>query len=274
MKISVIIPTYNRQAFLKRSINSVLNQSFKPDEVILVDDCSTDETEKFVKSTFKSVTYVKMKNNSGVSAARNEGIKRARNKWIAFLDSDDEWLEEKLFEQVKEINRSGLKFCHTQEVWIRNGKVLKQKKKHEKLGGDVYEDCIKLCFISPSTSLIHKSIFDDVGLFKENFPVCEDYDLWLRIAAKYPVSYVQSPLINKHGGHDDQLSFKFKAMDHWRLVSLIERYLDQELPYKYKQPTLEMINEKFNILEKGYIKHNRLDELNNLRALYKTTVTR
>ncbi len=269
MQISVIIPTYNRAPFLKRSLDSVFNQSLKPKEVILVDDASTDDTPKVANSYGNNLKYLKLEKNKGVSGARNEGIRQAKFEWLAFLDSDDEWHLSKLQKQKEELVKTNHMLCHTQEVWMRNGLILNQKKKHQKHSGSVYEHCLPLCFISPSTSIIHKSVFDDIGLFKEDFPVCEDYDLWLRICSKYEIALVDEPQINKYGGHDDQLSFKFKAMDFWRIKALKERLDDPNLLEKYKEPTLAEIHKKYEILKKGYLKHNRLDELKVLNTLLK-----
>ena len=128
--ISVIIPTYNRRRTLSRSIESVLNQTIKAAEIFVIDDGSTDGTGDWVKSRYPSIKYIYQPNN-GVSNARNTGIRLAKSDWIAFLDSDDEWINNKLEEQVKALNKDKeSKFCHTNEIWIRNGKELNQKKNH------------------------------------------------------------------------------------------------------------------------------------------------
>ena len=167
MKISVIIPTFNRKKILSRAIQSVINQSLSPFEILIIDDGSNDGTEEWVKENFQNIKYV-YQNNRGVSSARNIGIENANGDWVAFLDSDDEWLPNKLHEQVKAIESNlKIKFFHTNEIWIRNGVRVNQMKKHKKYGGYIFEKCLDMCRISPSSVLIQKDIFDEIGMFDE-----------------------------------------------------------------------------------------------------------
>ena len=213
MNISVIIPTYNRKHSLSRTLDSVLAQSFQPFEIIVIDDGSTDGTADWLKSNYLSIKSISQ-SNQGVSSARNIGIKQAEGNWIALLDSDDEWLPDKLAKQVQALkeNREFL-FCHTNEIWIRNGVRVNQQKKHQKYGGHIFEKCLDMCRVSPSSSLFHKLVLDDVGLFDEKLKVCEDYDLWLRISAQYPVLFLDELLIKKYGGHEESSSIEF---NHWK----------------------------------------------------------
>ncbi|MBU0650624.1 glycosyltransferase, partial [bacterium] len=120
--------------------------------------------------------------NSGVSSARNKGILLSKGKYLAFLDSDDEWKKNKLKKQIEFFKENpALKICQTDEEWIRNGKWINQKKIHQKKSGWIFEPSLELCLISPSSVIIHKDIFDHIGLFDETLMACEDYDLWLRI---------------------------------------------------------------------------------------------
>ena len=209
MNISVIIPTFNRRQTLDRAIDSILSQTYQPYEIIVVDDGSTDGTADWLSANYSSLQIIQQ-SNKGVSSARNAGINSARGDWIALLDSDDEWLPDKLEIQVKLLqNNAELRFCHTNEIWIRNGVRINQMKKHQKYGGNIFKKCLDICRISPSSSLFHTSVIKDVGLFDESLDVCEDYDLWLRITAKYTVLFLDQPLIKKFGGHTDQLSKVF-----------------------------------------------------------------
>ena len=218
--VSVIVPTFNRSGPLLRALQSIAAQTHSPDEVIVVDDGSEDDTQQIVNGKFPDTVYLQQK-NQGVSSARNLGINAARGEWIALLDSDDEWLPGKLASQLHLLaDMPDHLICHTEEIWVRNGKRINQMKKHMKSGGNIFQRCLPLCVISPSSVLIHRSLFDQVGLFDESLPACEDYDLWLRICASHPVAYVEIPQIIKYGGHDDQLSRRYWGMDRFRIAAL------------------------------------------------------
>ena len=149
--ISVIIPVYNRCILIERAIKSVLGQTLVPDEIIVIDDGSTDGTDKIIKNNYPDIILLKQKNR-GVSCARNNGIFNAKGTWITLLDSDDEWLPEKLEKQSQAIQvNSNNKICHTDEVWIRNGVRVNPMKKHRKYGGNIYKYCLPQCVISPSS---------------------------------------------------------------------------------------------------------------------------
>ena len=260
MKISVIIPTYNRRHTLERAIDSVLSQTFKPFEIIIVDDGSEDGTRIWVQEAYPSIKYIYQSNN-GVSSARNKGIRSSRGSWIALLDSDDEWMPEKLEDQVIFINENpGSLFCHTNEIWIRNGVRVNQMKKHKKYGGDIFKYCLDMCRISPSSSLINKEVFEDVGLFDESLTVCEDYDLWLRITANYTILFLDRPLIKKYGGHADQLSRVLEGIEQYRIQSLEKilsmSILDQDQFLSAK----DMLIHKLKIYSQGLKKRNRSKE--------------
>ena len=197
MNISVIIPTFERRHLIGRALDSVLKQTQPAREVIVIDDGSSDGTAGWIKKAYPSIILIDQKNR-GVSAARNTGIRNAKSKWVALLDSDDEWLPEKLETQVKLLQKNKDKlFCHTNEIWIRNGVRVNPMKKHQKFGGMIFNECLDICRISPSSSLFCRALLDDVGWFDETLPICEDYDLWLRVTAKYPILFVDEPLIIK-----------------------------------------------------------------------------
>lgn len=265
--ISVIIPTYNRAHTLVRALDSVLAQTRTADEIIVIDDGSTDDTPRLMERDYKSVKYF-YRENRGVSAARNTGIRKATGDWIAFLDSDDEWLPEKLQLQLQRLAQNKkCRIIHNEEIWIRNGVRVNQMNKHRKFGGMIFNYCLPLCVISPSAVMIHRSIFDRVGVFDESLPACEDYDLWLRICAFYPVEYIEEPLILKHGGHDDQLSRQFWGMDRFRIQAL-EKILDSGvLTAPQMAAAIETLTEKCTIYMAGAEKRKRWQEVSRYQAL-------
>lgn len=260
MNISVVIPSYNRKEFLKRSIDSAINQTKKPFEIIVVDDGSTDGTETMIKSDYDFVKFIKQK-NKGVSAARNIGIKVSIGEWICFLDSDDEWKKDKLEKQINAMKSNpGYKFFHSNEIWIKNGIRINQKKKHKKYGGDIFDKCLDMCRISPSSVMIDKTVFDEVGNFNENLVVCEDYELWLRICDKYRVFFIDEPLIIKYGGHQGQLSYSIESIENHRIKAL-EYLILENLNRKNKRHAIQMLLSKLNIYLKGLVKRRKNDEI-------------
>ena len=266
--ISVIVPTYNRAHQLPRTLDSILCQSCSPKEIIVVDDGSTDETLALMTSEYPEIVFIQQQ-NTGVSSARNAGIKRASGDWIAFLDSDDEWLPEKLEIQMKALYENPeIKICHTNEIWIRNGKRVNPKKKHGKFGGWIFQKCLPLCCISPSSVIIHKSIFKEIGLFDYSLPVCEDYDLWLRITARNPVLYIEEPFLIKYGGHEDQLSKKYWGMDRFRIKSLEKIISSRVLSDLDENAAKKMLMEKIYIFIQGAQKRGNIKEVKKFKEQY------
>jgi glycosyltransferase involved in cell wall biosynthesis len=255
--VSVVITTYNRHQFLKGAVISVLNQDYQDREVIVIDDGSTDESMKEIEGL--PVRYV-WKKNGGISSARNKGIEVAQGDYIAFLDVDDQWMKGKLSTQMKRMEEEGFSISYTDEIWIRNGKRINQKLKHKKYSGHIFEKCLPLCIISPSSVVIKREIFDKVGLFDESLPVCEDYDLWLRITAGHPVLFIERPLIVKRGGHDDQLSRSYEAMDKFRIQSLANIFKSGILNETQKIMAAEELRTKCRIVANGAKKRGRAEE--------------
>lgn len=224
---SVVIPTYNRAKQTITAIESVLQQNHPPVEIIVVDDGSTDNTIAELAPYASKITLLKHDQNKGVSAARNTGIKQASGNWIAFLDSDDTWNKEKLSIQAKFISKHLFyKIVHCNETWIRNKKIIRQKKHHRKANGWEWERCLKSCIIGPSCTVIHRSIFKKIGLFDDALPACEDYDLWCRISKHFPIGLVEKPLVSKFAGHDDQLSTQTPILDQYRIKSLQKQLVE------------------------------------------------
>ena len=262
-KISVVIPTLNRINTLQRALDSVINQTYKPAEIIVVDNGSSDGTLKFLREQYPKITIL-TENKIGVSSARNKGIKESINQWIALLDSDDAWHPRKLEIQTSMLD-SALKeynLIHTDEVWFRNNKHINQMKKHKKQGGYIFERCLSLCCISPSSVLFKKNILDKVGLFDESLPVCEDYDMWLKICSSEEVLFAQDKLTYKYGGHKDQLSKSYWGMDRFRIKSIENIIKNFDLTYKQKKQAKKELIKKLKIIINGAFKRNNLSIVN------------
>lgn len=229
-KVAIILPTHNRREFLVEAIASVRAQSFQGWELFIVDDGSYDESCEAVRPILSedSRVHYKFTEQRGVSAARNLGASLSYAPLIAFLDSDDIWLPEKLSTQVAFMERNPwIKICQTEELWVRSGKRVNPALKHEKKSGWIFKECLPLCIISPSAVMIERIAFDSLGGFDEQLPACEDYDLWLRAALRYEIATLPDQLIIKRGGHSDQLSRQW-GLDRYRIIAL-EKILDDAL---------------------------------------------
>ena len=260
--ISIIIPTFNRAKFLRKAIESVLSQTYQEFELIVVDDGSTDNTYEIVSEFKNNITYIKQKNR-GAAAARNAGIKRAGNKFLAFLDSDDWWDREKLAIQIDEMRKNPLYLVsHTQEIWYKNGILFKQKRKHKKYHGYIFDKCLPLCAVSMSTVMIKKELFERVGEFDENFPCCEDYDFWLRVSVRHPFLLIDKPLTLKDGGRPDQLSFIYRTgMDKFRIQAIVKVLeVGNILSDRQRRLAMEELKRKCQIYGNGCVKHGRKKE--------------
>ncbi|MBP1730305.1 MAG: glycosyl transferase [Deltaproteobacteria bacterium] len=262
--VSVIITTYNRRKYLKPAVESVLAQDYPDKEIIVIDDGSDDATEDEARTL--PVRYV-WKENGGISSARNLGISLAKGDFIAFLDVDDLWLKGKLSMQMRMMEETGNLISYTDEIWVRNGKRLNQGKKHRKYSGFIYERCLPLCIISPSSAVVARKVYDDVGLFDETLPACEDYDMWLRIACRHPVLFIAKPLIVKQGGHADQLSRRYEAMDRFRIASLLKMLSGQVLTPEQRAATLDELKTKCAVYAEGAQKRGKHDEAAKYAAL-------
>ena len=231
-----------------------------------MDDGSIDGTSE--EGYGEKSQVFKLDQNKGVSYARNYGIKQGQAKWIAFLDSDDEWKKSKLEKQLEYADKNlGCSLIHCNEIWIKNGKLFNQKEKHKKRGGRIFIPSVDLCCISPSSVLIKREIFNKIGFFKEDFPVCEDYDFWLRYSSRYSVGFLDEPLIVKYGGHPDQLSAKYFAMDYWRVKALVPFLKDKHLSLEERKKVKQTLIQKTGILLKGYKKHSNFKNYDEIEKI-------
>ncbi|RKX94059.1 MAG: glycosyltransferase family 2 protein [Spirochaetes bacterium] len=271
-EVSVIIPTYNRANLIKRAISSVARQTFKDLEIIVIDDGSEDDTDKIVQNIADSRIRYKKIDHSGVSRARNEGIKLSRGRWIAFIDSDDEWLDTKIEKQLKYLeNHPQYLACHTDEIWIKDGVRINQGKKHKKYAGNFFLPSLKMCLISPSSIIIQRDIFTEIGGFDESFKYVEDYELWLRLTSKYEVGYINEKLVIKYGGHNNQLSSKIDGIEKYRMMALekfIKNNHSNDLLKGHVDQAFKEYIRKFHIYSLGCLKRGKIKELSKLRHKY------
>ena len=257
--VSVVIPTFNRAKVIKRAVSSVLDQSFQDFECIVVDDGSVDETYSVLNEFANKIKVIKTENR-GVSAARNLGASYAKGTFIAFLDSDDEWKKEKLAKQISYMKETGFRISQTDETWVRNGKFVNKSKKYIRPRGDIFYNCLEVCAVTPSSVIMEKELFFEYGGFDESFPVCEDYDLWLRMSLKEKFGLIDEPLIIKYGGNEDQLS-NSACFDKFRIISIFNMLnKDQELSAKQEKALKEVLSKKVKIYSEGAKKRGKAEE--------------
>jgi glycosyltransferase involved in cell wall biosynthesis len=275
-RVSVIIPTHNRAEVLPRALRSVFLQTTPVAEVIVVDDGSTDNTSTVVQRDFAEAVLIRQ-SNRGVSHARNRGIEQAKGEWLALLDSDDEWKPDKIEVQLRTLqDHPAGRICHTDEIWIRNGRRVNPMNKHRKAGGQIFRNCLPRCALSPSSVLFHRSLIDEFGNFDETLPVCEDYDFWLRVCAALPVIYVPEKLVVKYGGHEDQLSRAYRGMDRYRIFALEKLIQSGKLTATQARETLDEILKKIDIYLSGATRRQREAEVQlykKKRAVYTTQLS-
>jgi glycosyltransferase involved in cell wall biosynthesis len=266
-QVSVIIPTYNRSWCLAEAVDSVLSQNFSGFELIVVDDGSTDETPQLLKG-YGDALRVLRQDNHGVSAARNAGIAASRAGLIAFLDSDDLWLPDKLGRQLEFFHsHADALICQTEELWVRNGCRVNPGKRHRKRGGMIFEPSLELCLVSPSAVMVRRELFDRVGLFDESLPACEDYDLWLRVSCRHPVHLIETPLIVKRGGHADQLS-RTRGLDQHRIESIAKLISGGFLTAAQRRAAVAALKQKCRVYAGGCRKRGRRAEADRYEQLF------
>ena len=265
-QVSVVIPTFNRAWCLAEAVDSVLSQEFKDFELIVVDDGSTDATPQLLQGYGDAILLLH-RENGGVSAARNAGIAAARGELIAFLDSDDVWLPGKLGRQVEFFNtHAEALICQTEELWVKNGRRVNPGKRHRKRGGMIFEASLELCLVSPSAVMARRALFNQVGLFDERLPACEDYDLWLRVSCRFPVHLIETPLIVKRGGHPDQLSRAW-GLDRFRIAAILKLLEAGQLTLSQRRAAVAVLKQKCRVYAGGCRKRGRLAEAEHFRRL-------
>ncbi len=256
--VSVIIPTYNRAALVQEAVASVLAQTWREFELIVVDDGSTDDTPEALAPYASRIRLLRRESRGGVSAARNAGMAAARGEWLAFLDSDDLWLPEKLARQMAYLAAHPEQlWCQTEETWVRRGVRLKQPPTHRKIGGRIFFQSLERCMVSPSAVILHRRLLEEHGGFDENLPAAEDYDLWLRLSWRYDIGLAPEPLIIKRGGHADQLSGQW-GLDRYRIRALLKLLQEPELPASDARAARQVLARKCAIYAQGCEKRGKM----------------
>jgi glycosyltransferase involved in cell wall biosynthesis len=271
--VAVIIPTFNRAGLLERAVNSVLGQTFGNFEAVVVDDGSTDGTAglPIFKKNDPRLCSIGLPENRGVSHARNAGVRATSAPWLAFLDSDDEWLPEKLEKQVRwTLSHPDMHIVQTREIWIRRGRRVNPPKTHEKSDGDLFAASLERCMVTPSSVMLRRTIFDEAGGFSESLPACEDYDLWLKVTCRYRVGLIDEHLLKRYGGRSDQLSATVPVLDRFRIRSIVDLLAAGVLTSSQRELARKNLLTRARIVAKGLKKHGNEEECGHYEKIIAT----
>lgn len=237
--VSIILPTFNRSYIIDRSIRSILDQTYQEFELIIVDDGSTDNTEDVVRSfEDKRINYLKYKLNRGAAHARNVGIREARGQYIAFQDSDDEWISDKLAKQIEVITETspdvGIVYSGYWRI-IGYEKTYLPKKGNYSKGGDIQDILLKGNFITTQTVLMRKECLKKAGLFDERLPRFQDWELWLRASKWYLFQFIDEPLVITYYQKDSITSKPDSLIDAFELILQKHKQAFEKNPKAFAQ---------------------------------------
>ncbi len=278
--VSVIIPTFNRFPFLCRAVDSVLNQTHGDVEIIVIDDGSTDDTPTLFPRQFSSIQYVKIEHSGLPAVARNAGIRLAKGELIAFLDSDDQWLPNKLSQQLAVFHKHptvGLVCSNAFVVRHHEEKPSQPYLKDEQgQSGLVLPALLEDNFVITSTAMVRRSTLEHVGLFCENrnLQAVEDYDLWLRVATQSEVVYLEALLAVYRDIPSVSIRGAIPVAQHWhsrlKVINRLRRFLRRRTSTQVVPEN--MLQHQETMLRKAYTKallsdHRYLATLPHVTAL-------
>ncbi len=257
---------------LLRAIRSVLNQTCTDYHLIVVDDASSEDLSTSRELVEPDHTWLTLPRNQGPAAARNAGAAaHPQSEWITFLDSDDIWHPDKLEQQLTwHQEHEEYRISQVTEQWIRHGEPIHKPKHLVQPDGDLFSIAVDRCAIGPSCVMIRRDLWDETGGFRPDYRVCEDYELWLRICHREQIGLVSDqPLVDKHAGHDDQLSFTTPALDRWRLMALLQLHSENSAKLNQTQLNLvqQAIQRKATVLAKGASKRSNTEWAEQLAAI-------
>jgi len=269
-EVAVVVPVRDRAAMVGEAVASVVAQTFRDAALIVVDDGSSDDSAGAAEHAMQGAALrgcVLRTAPAGVAAARNAGAAALDSAWIAFLDSDDLWLPAKLATQMAWLAaRPTYRIAQTGERWIDQGRHRNPRDWHRK-EERLFPRCLERCLVSPSAVIVRRDLYDALGGFDESFPVCEDYELWLRIALREPVGLVDEALVVKRGGHADQLSRSTWGLDRYRVAALLKLLATADLLDDERRAVAAVLRAKCEVLAGGAARRGRDDEAARYRAL-------
>lgn len=269
-QVAVVIPVRDRATMVVEAIASVLAQTHRDFALVVVDDGSCDDSAYVAEAAMSDApagSRVLRCAASGVAAARNAGAAALDSAWIAFLDSDDLWLPAKLAAQMQWLAaRPTYRIAQTGERWLDRGRHRNPRGWHRK-EEMLFPRCLERCLVSPSAVVLRRDLYEALGGFDESFIVCEDYELWLRIALREPVGLVPGDLVIKRGGHADQLSRSTWGLDRYRVAALAKLLATTPLADDERAAVEVMLRAKCDVLANGAARRGRTDEAARYRML-------
>lgn len=262
--VDVVIPTRERPQLTFEAAQSVLSQSMGDIHLYIVEDGDFSFSKSPYFQEIKNdprVFLIKTKSQRGPAFCRNLGARLGKSPFLAFLDSDDLWLAQKLQKQLAFFEKNkDIHYQHCEEIWLKNGQRIYPQKKHKKQGGFFLKRAFALCLISPSAVMFRRSFWEKFGGFAEAFFVAEDYELWLRLNLHFPVGFIEEPLVIKRAGSWPQLSQKIE-IDRFRVLALHRLVRKEKKALIEKGYLTDLCNEairKCNILYRGANKYGHL----------------
>ena len=257
--VDVVIPSYQRPELTSEAVQSVLKQSYSSFHLYVIEDGS----KTLQLPADDRITLIQLEQNRGPAFCRNYGASLGQADYLAFLDSDDLWHEEKLQKQIDFFTNSDLGWQHTGESWWRDGNRVKQKKIHLKQAGRFLERAFARCLISPSSVMFRRPFWQKFGGFLPHLMVAEDYELWLRLLFHSAVGFIDEPLTLKRAGDWPQLSQTIE-IDRYRVLALhrFHRLFKKHADYQnWHSSWYAAITQKIDYLCRGAEKHNRPERL-------------
>lgn len=257
---------------VREAIASVLAQRGVDCELIVVDDGSTDGTLAELErqaadwrpASFRLIRAM----HGGPAAARNRGVAIAAGEFVAFLDSDDLWMPAKLERQLAFMRANpGLRIAQCNERWLRGGRPVNPGRRHRKRAGDLFEDSLRTCLVSPSATIMRTDFLRSLGGFDEALPACEDYDLWLRVLVECEIGLIDGPLVIRRGGHRGQLSATVPALDRFRIIAIMKVLSDLRLTTRRRAAACDVLIEKCEIYGGGLERRGRPDAARLCRSI-------
>lgn len=270
--VAAVLPVQDRAALLTEAMQSILAGTARPRELIVVVNSSgparsadLNAAHAAAANAGETVVRILTEERPGPAAARNRGWRAATAPWIAFLDSDDLWTPDKLEAQLRFLaRRPHLEACHTGERWLKYERELSQPQRLAPRSGAFLYDAFETCLISCSSVLLKRSLLEALDGFDETFPVCEDFELWLRLLARTPVGLVAKPLTIKRSGDWEQLSQSRHSLDAWRIRAILKFAAATPLEGRALAAARNSVERKFRILQQGADKRKTTEPVERL----------